>query len=550
MGWLTILKRLAFTSLDGIGETNRTPCLTAILIAVAAASTAQTIYITGTTTSTSYPVTNGSKSFNAPRQNGVVTFLSVQKKQTTLAFSTYLGGGNSGAGVTQLRVIWVDPLTRDVLVGGRTSQDTKFAISGNVFQRRHAGGADDAIICRFSSAGVQRWCSNLGTNGTEPEETVYGIAGIDGNGYVTVCGRMNSMPGQNTIDGVLWRKIGPVPPRQDTGYIAKIKGDGSGLVWFTSFGGSGTGDGIRGRCTLDTAGNVYAGGETGSLDFPVTANAFQKVNKSPQSIPRQGTVVAMKADGSDLLWASYLGGTSQTQLEGAVGGIALDKEGNVMICGMTSSTDLFPNGTPGYQTKFVSPPGNSTIDGRSNVSSEYVAKIKADGTKILAGTYLGGNQGQHVIQNNECDALALDQHGNVIIMGETFDTNFPTTPGAFQKTNHGRQDGVISKFSPDLATLIASTYVGGSGLDAEDHSGGIGLDPDGNVYAIIGTNSNDFPVSPNGYQTTYIGNGDSRNIAIFGLNPDFSSLVYGTYLGAPVTANDRNGTWPWGLAVK
>jgi hypothetical protein len=382
----------------------------------------------------------------------------------------------------------------------------------------------------------------LGTDGTQTEETVYGIAGLDPDGNLAVCGRMNSIPGQDTIDGVPWTKIGQVPANQDTGYIAKITGDGSVLVWFTSFGGSSTGDGIRGRCALDSSGNVYAGGESGSLDFPTTAGVFQPTNRSAQSPPRQGIVVAMKADGTGFLWATYLGGSSQDQIEGADGGIVVDANGDVYVGGMTSSTDLFPNGTPGYQTIFKSPSAGRCV------SSQYVAKIKSDGTQVLAGTYLGGVSGTWAVQANEGDALALDGNGNVVFMGDTFDTDFPTTPGAYQTTLRGQQNATLSKLSPDLRTLIASTYVGGSAKDSEDHSGGIVFDGSGNIYATIATTSSDFPTTTDAFQSSYIGDGTSRDMAIFGLSSDMTTLVYGTYLAGAVQNGDPDGSFPWALA--
>ena len=58
--------------------------------------------------------------------------------------------------------------------------------------------------------------------------------------------------------------------------------------------------------------------------------------------------------------------------------------------------------------------------------------------------------------------VILDNTGNVYLASCTSSSDFPVTANAFQKTNSGGiQDGVFIKTSPDLGTILASSYLGG-----------------------------------------------------------------------------------------
>jgi len=121
---------------------------------------------------------------------------------------------------------------------------------------------------------------------------------------------------------------------------------------------------------------------------------------------------------------------------------------------------------------------------------------------LLASTYLGGSVGDWV------NAIAIDSVGNVYVTGETFSTDFPVTAGAYDTTFSGNAtlwigDAFISKLDGNLSTLLASTYLGGSG---DDWVSAIAIDSVGNVYVTGETFSTDFPVTVGAYDTTFSGN--------------------------------------------
>jgi Putative Ig domain/Beta-propeller repeat len=486
------------------------------------------LVMVGHTTSTNFPVTNGS-TYQGTSQNGALTVLQPGSGSTALDFSTYLGGGSAG---TQIRDVWVDP-AGDIYVGGTTS-DSSFPVTGGVFQGTYGGGPDDAFICRYSATGTKRWCSYLGTAGPQVEEKVYSIAGYDPiTGDLTVCGRMN---GATSIAGVSQTKIGAAPNNVTHAFVAKIKPDGTALTWFTEVGGS-LGAGVRGRCVLDSSGNVYADGLSQDSDFPVTAGAYQSTNKALTaqlcaSPYYSGIVFKLNANGAALAWATYIGGSGQAGdggCSGAPGGIALDTSANppnVYVAGYTSSGDIFPSSTAtGYQKSWT---GVASAGG----TACWIAKLKSDGTAVLNSTFFNGSTRSNSSSSgfSECDGLTLDSSGNVWVTGQTPYADLPTTAGAYQTAFiGGNYDTYVAKFSPDLSRLLASTFLGGTGNEAGDSSARIEFDSAGNVYTAYTTASTDVPVTSDAYQGAY--QGGAHDEVVVGLSSDLTTLVYSTYLG-------------------
>jgi hypothetical protein len=130
-------------------------------------------------------------------------------------------------------------------------------------------------------------------------------------------------------------------------FISKPGPDG-GLIWCTSFGGSGS-DGARG-IGVDAAGNVTVAGQTDSLDLPVV-NAMQaKLDNGHLRYGVDGFVAKVDATGSRFLYATYLGGDGDAMLystylgggySDAARAVAVDPQGNIVLAGQTYS-DNFP----------------------------------------------------------------------------------------------------------------------------------------------------------------------------------------------------------------
>lgn len=141
---------------------------------------------------------------------------------------------------------------------------------------------------------------------------------------------------------------------------------------------------------------------------------------------------------------------------------------------------------------------------------------------LTYATYLGGSL------TEDARGIAVDTRGCAYVTGFSTSIDFPVTPGAFQTILSGVQDAIVSKFSSDGASLIYSTYLGGSGSDTANS---ISLDTQDCAYVAGGTRSTDFPITPGAFQTT------AGYIFVTKLAPDGRSLIYSTYLGGTDSGN-------------
>jgi hypothetical protein len=284
------------------------------------------------------------------------------------------------------------------------------------------------------------------------------------------------------------------------------------LTYSTYLGGSRGVEGDFGSgIAVDAGGNAYITGYTTSSNFP-TANPLQPALGSPNG---NAFVAKISADGSALVYSTYLGGSSgngiiDVNLYGDSGnGIAVDAAGNAYVSGYTSSAD--------FPTRNAFQP---TLAGSMNA---FVAKLSADGSALAYSTYLGGSVGTDV-----GFGIAADQSGRVYVTGETNSDDFPIH-NAFQPIYGGSAGGPGDAFVTSLDPAgqpVYSTYLGGSG---DEQGIGIAVDQNGHAYVAGTTSSSDFPTL-NAFQPMHAGSAGSANAFVTSLDPTGQAL-YSTYLG-------------------
>ena len=282
-------------------------------------------------------------------------------------------------------------------------------------------------------------------------------------------------------------------------YIAKINAEGTGLVYSTTIGGARFD--IAYDVAVDSAGSAFVTGETTSGDFPTTAGAFQAAFASANSADPDAFVLKLSPAGDAPAYSTYLGGAKFDHGRD----IVIDAPGNAYVTGTTTSTN-FPTTEPEQA-------------GNGGLADAFMTIVNPTGNARVSSTYLGGSGSE----NGE--GIAIDPAGNVTIVGATFSTNFPVTPGALQPTfGGGLIDGFWAKYNP-AGQRIGSTYLGGSG---DDLARAVAVDAAGNTYVTGETDVTDFPVaSPSRPKIA----GGSRDAFVAELNPGGTALEFSIFFG-------------------
>jgi hypothetical protein len=336
----------------------------------------------------------------------VVVSGSLAVQSYDLDFSTYLGGSDW----EHARDVAADSQGNVYIVGGTASTD--FPTTTGAYDRTFNGGSCDAFVSKFDPNGNLTWSTYLG--GPNYDRT-YAVE-VDNQGYVYVGGRAG--PGfpvknafQPTFEGVDNGIYG-----MQNAFVAKLEPDGSDLVW-ASYVGVST---LCRDLAIDDNNDIYVhGGRMNTSRTPPSqwfTNAFQP---TPPGGKDSG-VIKIKSDGSQVLWATWLGGSDDESPEAS---IRVDADKYVYI-GLSTLSDDIPT-TPGAYDRTYS--GNGKTD-------FYVAKLTPDGNDLFFGTYLGESDSEEVISTHN---LALDGQGNAYVAISTGSPNYPTTAGAFQETHSG-----------------------------------------------------------------------------------------------------------------
>lgn len=269
---------------------------------------------------------------------------------------------------------------------------------------------------------------------------------------------------------------------------------------FSTFSGAFS-DNWGNTATFDAQGHLYSGGIAFGAGFPTTTGAFDVDFNGLRDVG----ILKFSPDGSQLLYATYLGGNN-TEVPHS---LVVNQEGHLLVLGSTSSTN-FPT-TPGViATQFQGGVNFTPILSYSNGSDLFLAKLSADGSSLLQATYLGGsnNDGVHrptlsMRLRNYGDEFRgdvfVDADNYIYIASSTFSNNFPTK-NAQQATFQGLQDALVMKLQPDLSDFVWSTYLGGS---AHDFAHSIKVNAQGEVYVAGTTNSSNFPTTAQAFQPAY-----------------------------------------------
>lgn len=252
-----------------------------------------------------------------------------------------------------------------------------------------------------------------------------------------------------------------------------------------------------GSTTVDSKGNIIVVGRTTSTDFPLK-NAFQdQLNGYTDS-----TISKFYPNGS-LMFSTYFGGSQQELITG----VAVDSDDNILIAGITGSSD-FPL-MNAFQSNSTNVSGGTT--------DCFITKFSEDGQSLLFSTYFGGTG------NDWLYTMTVDSSDRIVISGTTQSTDFPLLHPV-QDVNAGSLDIFVSLFEVDGQALLFSTYLGTTGID---HGRGIDFDSQGDIV-LTGIVSSGNLTTEGAYQEEYAGGSSDAFLAKFHVN---GTLAYFTFFG-------------------
>ncbi|HEY7337892.1 MAG TPA: SBBP repeat-containing protein [Bryobacteraceae bacterium] len=402
----------------------------------------------------------------------------------SLVFSTYFGGtGNDLAANVVLDSsgnYYVSGFSRSTPLGGTkigqpligspgiASFVAKLSPAGTLIFATYIGGANDQGIAHVA---------------LDSSNNIYLAGDTTSANFPT----LNPIPGQGVGGGY-------------DGYVLELNSTGNALVYSTYLGGNG--DDIVYGIQVDSLGEAYIVGTTRSSNLQVTLNPV------PSQLSGVQNAFAAKLSAGpnpSLSYFRYFGG-SKTDY---VNGLALDGSGNSYMFGDTNSVN-FP------ALPLASKPACTWPGGHG-----WLTMLDLTGA-VVYSTFICGTNGGDAVRG-----AALAPGGNLVIVGETDSTTFPTTPNAFQLNyGGGGDDAFVMELSPS-GGLLYSTYLGGNG---DDGGGAVAVDALGNWYVTGDTASTNFFLA-NPIQNTNLGSQSNGFLTKFA-SP--SSIVFSTYFGGSI----------------
>lgn len=367
----------------------------------------------------------------------------------------------NGAGNDIGHAIAVDGDGNVYVAGSTSSTDFIGTVAPGGVQPASAGEFDGFVAKIDPTGTTLLYSTYLGGGGTDEVE---GIA-VDaaGNAYVTGYTLSSDFPG-----------VTPASLQSASGggrdaFVAKLSPTGAALLYSTYLGGSGSdsGNGIA----IDSSGNAYVTGSTGSVNFPgVTAASLQPANAGGQA---DAFVTKIGATGGALLYSTYLGGSADDQATH----IAVDAAGDAVIVGGTCSA-AFP------VTAGALAPASPGVDCGGFLYDAFAAKLNPAGTALVYSTYLGG------AGNDIARGVAVDAAGNAYVVGYTDSDSFTgVTAGSFQPAHATGYAAFLTKINAAGNAAGYSTFLGGGG----SYGWGVAVDSAANAY-VTGDSDAGYPV--------------------------------------------------------
>jgi Beta-propeller repeat len=397
-------------------------------------------FLTGTTTSGDYPVTDGSQL--TPGPNDVVVS-EIAAGGSALTFSTLFGGSESESQFSTGGIAL--DAAGDVYIAGDTNS-TDLPVTTGSYQQTFGGTDSDGYLAVFTPGATPslKYCTYLGTN-SSGDVGVGGIAvdkATPANAYIAgftenTASGFPAKGGFQTVYG----------GGTSNAFLMAISPAGQGpadLVYGTLLGGSVMDEALGVAVDFATPPNVYLTGITQSKDFPVngTTAAYQTSLRANVATNRAAAnaflsvITQIPATGmTKLVYSTYLGG-SQTDVGQ---GVAVESPTVVYVTGTTSSWDF---------------PWKDNLQPFNGTGDAFIVKMNpqvAGTAGLLYATPLGGTAPPGESANAAGNSIMIGGTGLVYVGGQTTAADFPTAVSTA---------GTVNGFQAFCASCAASPPAG------------------------------------------------------------------------------------------
>ncbi len=204
-----------------------------------------------------------------------------------------------------------------------------------------------------------------------------------------------------------------------------------------------------------------------------------------------------------IIMMSYFGGSNEDRI------VAMKElsTGILLAVGWTESIN-FPTTEGAYDNTF------------NNIRDVFICKFDLRGANrnLMYGTFFGGGGSDYPA------GLSIDDVGNIYVGGTTNSTDFPLKSPVNNALN-GLNDAFVTKFSPDLNSIVYSTYLGGN---KDDIVVSAELGPDKGFFVCGYSESTNLPTTGGAIQTKIKGR---KDIFIIKLSSSGQLIDYCTYIG-------------------
>lgn len=278
---------------------------------------------------------------------GDTCILKVKSDGTQVLWGTWL----CGTGIEYLESMLRVDASKNIFYAGYTTS-TDLPTPGNG-KKTYGGGASDWYVAKLSSDGSNLiYGTYLGGGGKDYLDTHQLEIDAQGNAYCAILSDSTNWP---TTSGAFRTS-------SNGGYdaaVCKVGPDGT-LLACTYLGGNATD--VPEGIAVDSAGNVYIGGQTRSTNFPVTANAYQSTygpasGTGNNSYDGNAFLTVLAADFKSLKYSTFFGKQASITGQNAHGGfhaLTLAPDGSIVL-----GASWFSSGYPllnAYQSGFQSGP--------------------------------------------------------------------------------------------------------------------------------------------------------------------------------------------------